>query len=722
VTGINTRGLQRANGRMGDSVSNRRLALMVVTLAAIAIGIAMAAMPQTAETPIDGALSAPTASAAEPIPVHGSRPLVPPVHLTLAGEINALSSPYASATVSVHVAGQVVPATVTYDQAYRASIQAPPDAMVSVEVLSSRVRYRALLGSAAQLKRRSGGDGVVVPSEHASLRVTPWTTAIAFLSVRALGGRAPGSGAELERTRRALASSDGWSTGVKSDIASIAHVLAEVARGTIALPAGMATGHDLIADPVAFQQVLETEGVQAAALEYPVLAPVHVPLRSLADVPQQLMLVTRMTVADLPTGARNAQLLVRTAPGRYRVYFDPWTFPLYDQVPAPPVQPEFVASINDAGELQLVPDGPVDIEEPETGGGHVSIESIVLRRMTDGERHDVWASRTTWVRFYPDRPERESEKKSHTVVWWGSEPAAIAKPVTWHAEGRPVALPTFRLAAATMPGSSGMTLIHWENVQHRFDPDGNGITLEPGWKVDDSMQPRAGDPGGRFSWSRHDAGRRIRVSSEGVDVDFWVVDDADPVADLVFYKATVPSGPSAGQTLVGAVLAIGGAALPISDAQAHGVWKLASASMDLAYPDAYAPAYFVRHADGTADEYLDARGLEGSATLSTWAVAGDRLYDTRYHALFDGYGRYVKSCADAFAAGASECAPVRIRVFKPIARVGARIYGVTDFYHQLSRHPPGYTGPYKIVRNGGGMIYYDCIEGGCLTFSTGNPP
>lgn len=707
---------RRVGSIQGDYMDALRLwwgTLFAALAVFVALQVQVSRPPASAVT-VPGIAAAANAEGA--ISVNGSRAPVPPVRLRVSGDIVGLATPDASATVTVRYGSQAVAASVD-GNIYSASILAEPEMMVRVEVDSLRVHYRSLLGSAALLKRRSGGDGQVVVGEHASLRVSPMSTAIAFLSNHVLQGREPGTDAEVELAWRGLGTGPGVATRLTNDLTAAAHVLAQVANGEMALPAGFATGYQLLQDAPALLAALDQDGTRAASLDYPFRTAEHVALGSLSDLPEQLLLMQRIAVVDIPNGSAVTQLLVKKPMDRFDVHLSAVGVTIAGAVPAPSATPEYDATITPTGDLLLIPNTESVMEVyGETGvRTRITMHSRTLRRLTQGQRHDLWASRADWEESYPDNPAAPPAAKSSVEIWSGASLAAVAEPVSWSHQSKRVALPSFCMSASTTAGA-GDALTLCETVPHRFDVGGTGVTEDAGWKVGADMQPKPGAWGSPFTWTLLDGQPQMRVVSGDVAVDYWIIDEADGSSDLILFKARNQAGLPAGQTLVGVVLAVTGDYVPYTSANAPGTWRLASNSYDLLYPEVFARGFVVRLANATASEYLDVDGLAGTPIPSNWLVTGERLYDVRYRARFGANTRYVQDCTEAFAAGATACAPWRIRYFRPLARSGSRIYGISDFYFQTALHPPGYAGPYAVTRSAAGSTYYDCTDGTCLSF------
>lgn len=694
----------------------RKMVCIGAVLALVAAASAkQSAWVAPADSNVPGAASAAVADA--PVARNGSRPLAPPVRVRLVGEVIGLAVSASAPQFTLTVGGQPVPVAST-GRSYSADFIAAPDAMVVVEARSTRVLYRSFLGSAALLNGRGGADELTGPTEHSELVLSPWTTAVAFLGARSLGGRAPASDDELQLMRRGLGSHSGWevfsSSSVNTDAASIAHVLEEVAGGRIALPDRFTTGLDLVGDVLEYKKVLQP-AVRAAARDYPLRTGARSPVGSLAELPARLLLGSQVPVTGMATTARSTMLLTKVATARFRVALSQIYMPPLGQVQAPYSHPEYIAELTSEGDVVLTPDGSAFTDvSADNGPTRLHFRRILLRRLAAGDAVGIWASAIDWTEE-PLSGASAPRERTQVAVWWGSNLQALVRRIDWAQHSRHVVLPRFCMEASTAaPDRKALSLC--EFAQHRFDAGGYGATVDTGSKINSGMRPSVGVAGPPFFWSQQDPGTRMRVVSGDVTVDYWLIDDRDTVGDLVAYEAFNHAGTDPGQRVSGVQLVVPGAGIELDAPQVTGHMKLPNDVFDLSYPENYAPGFYVRRADGTSDEFLDPEGLAGTSIPSRWEVANSRLFDIRYRARFGTGSRYVSSCEEAFSSGASACAPWRVRYFRPIARVGNRLYGYTEFYFQTTFYPPGYIGPYTVSRGGGGPVYYECTSGECLNF------
>lgn len=630
---------------------------------------------------------------AEPIAMEGSQPKRPPVAMTISGEISGLAPGAVPDSILVRVgnrsfAGQI------QGGGYVATIDAlDPAEMIVVEVSSQRVRYRSVVGSFDRLIARSGGDRRVEATELPTLRVSPWSSALAFLVRTALKGRDAVSDREFERATRAVSG---------TDLLTANNLLAGVASGATALPDGYADGQQLLQDENAYRTWIGS--VSWPANPEPAFAQAdYAPLRDLSELPSQMLLMAPVQLDNLPVYSSAPQLLLSNTDGSYSLH----------DGQAEPGRPNYDAQLQASGEVVLLPKSPRVIDRYEgIGRTRMTLARIVLRRMFDGERHDLWLTREEWTRSFPDDPSREPYADHPVNLWSVSDLHAIARANTWTAAPTRRALPWICAIPVSIPthhellGGCGF-------VQHRFDPGGSGSTEDHGNKVGADMQPQPAGAGTVFDWVVDRT--QLLVQTPQVSLRYWSIDGEDH-ADTVIYLATGTTSAVLGQTVVGVSGSLAVGSEPYTAAQAQGSWTLATAfAADAAYPNQHYTLEIQRNADGSG-EYRDQSVESGAFTIPMrWQVAGERLYETQSRARSpSGSTRYVSDCASAFADGATACSPTRIRYFRPLQRIGDRLYGIEELHTQFELKPPGYTGDYEVYVNVR-PTFQQCLGGSCLT-------
>lgn len=694
-------------------------------LAAWVVVVAAASIPVVPQSPqARASLPAHPVKMVDAVARNGSWAPYAPVSLVLSGRVSGLASAGEPFSATVHFEGRTTRADVLGDR-FSVSILAAPDAMVRIEVASTRVHYVSIAGTAAQLKRRSGGDGQVTFLEQHALHVSPTTTAVAFMTRRVLG-QDPVSDAEAERVSQAFGSYQNFGEPLISDVSTMASVLARIASGHILLPAGFSTGYQLVSDEAAYRSVLEQAGVKVAAAEYPFRSTDHRPLANLGELPGKLFLTAQVNVSDVPTGGENVKLLNRTSAGLYQVFTSPGGVRSLGKEAAVRPQPEYSASLTAEGELRLVPlqSAVVETFAREDGARTLrTIQARTFRQLTQGDRFSLWASRTEWTESYPDAPERPVTAKSAVELWTGGDLSRIIDPKAWQYIPSRLALPRFCMVRTTSPEMpDGSVLKNCDYVQHQFLAGAAGKMLDVGQKVDAYMQPKAGDSGLFFSWTTLDNSSQLQISTADTHAFFWVIDSPSSAVRVIFYLVENRSGFPLGQTLVGRSLVLQGDYEPFGPSQATGTWKLQGWMPALPYPSDGAQAYITRNVDHRGLDFTGYNGMADPGYPSTWELFDGRAYDTRYLARFSSDTRYVYDCQEATASGASDCSPFRVRYFRPLLRTGQRVYGILDYYYQTQLHRPSFVGPYQVYWHGAMPTYYDCVNGSCSAYGTAGAP
>jgi len=656
------------------------------------------------------------ATAPSPTEMNGAQPLAVPMELTLAGEVYGVADG-AQISATVYVNGQAFNASVVGRQ-YTAAIKAlHAGDMVTVEVVSPKVHYRAILGTYRKLKRFNGGDRRVDLAEYPALQVSPMSTATALLVNRVLGHE-PQTDLEFDRATRALAARiSRGSSYMVSDLTTTAKVLYDIAIGNMELPSGYGDGYAFVQDQAAYNAYLGTWDEKAdLARTYPFDQADFVRLRSLSEIPSTLLLTTGWPQGNVPAGVGGTLMLVNATGNRYWLHGVQGLLNVVGQDTMTPAQ-LYDLSITASGELRLDAVNPTPVEGSSETATRIRrvVTGYTLRRLTVGDQFSLWASRAEWSDTLIDDPAQHPVNGSSTQVWTASDLDQMTHAAAWNGLQGRRGLPWF--CVKSLPNRSETQLTACEWPQHRFDMGGTGVTEDVGPKVDGRMQPQAGGWGVSFSWSIDTKGR-LRVVGPGVETLFWNIDAGDAAADVVVYLTRSASSNPADQSMVGVTLAISGDYMPLSSSQMIGSWELGSSvAHPFEYPAA-APVFVLqRNADGSGKDYTNVYGINDVPYLSNWQVAGERVFDTRYRAKFStGPTRYVQTCEQAFAEGATGCSPNRVRYFRPLMRLGSRLYGIQEFYLQYPTvyAAPDYTGTYSMVRSGA-ITYYECVGGACLT-------
>ncbi|SFL25701.1 putative regulatory protein, FmdB family [Lysobacter sp. cf310] len=628
---------------------------------------------------------------AEPIEVRGSQPKRPPVSLTIAGEISGLAPGAAPDSILVRVGNRSFSGQIQ-GGGYVATIDAlDPAEMVDVQVLSQRVRYRSVVGSFGKLIAHTGGDRRVDAVELPTLRVSPWSSALAFLVSKVLDGRDAASDREFEQASRSLLGDDLF--GARS-------LLEGVSSGTVALPNGYADGQQLLENEAAYSAWLNSDKLKPEA----VFAQAdYAPLAFLSQLPPQTLMMAPIQRDNFPVFSNAPQLLLSNTDGSYSLY----------EGDSEEARPTYTAQLAASGDVLLLPRTPRVYERYEgVTRMRLSLDRIVLRRLFDGEHYDLWATRQEWTKTAVDQPALPPQPYWSMRLWSVSDLQEVARAGSWISAPTRRALP-WPCTQRTSQMSSGLRLENCDFVQHRFDAGGGGLTEDHGFKVGADMQPQAAEAGVAFAW--YVEGRALVVDTPLATLRYWSVDGDDAV-DTVVYIAN-GKGANAAQTWSGVSGSLAVDSLQFEVAQAQGVWTLASAAtLATAYPNPHYTLEIQRDAGGVGEQRQDGYGLGPRAVPNKWDMVQGRVYDVLTTAEFGpGQGRRnVHDCVSAFAAGALTCAPARIRTFRPLHRVGDGLYGIEELHMQFEQKPPGYAGVYDVVSSAR-PNFQRCLAGACLT-------
>ena len=629
------------------------------------------------------------AAAQAAVPRNGSRPLTVPVTLKVSGVVEGLAPGTSPTRVTVKSGARTFDAQLS-GNAYTANVSGIRDSdMVTVEVEAPRVRYRSIVGSLLSLKIDSRGDRAVSLAEHPALRVSPWSSSLAWLVEHGLG-RPARSDAEF---RRVLGSVEG------TDAINIAYILSRFAEGTLVPMPPHADGLALIEDEASYRALLSSEAPGAA--DWMARQADGVPVPSLAALPASFGLLGARPVDDVAS-SQTAQVLTRAAGNTWRFAGMEFESP-----------PLLDASLESGGVVRLVPQTPwvrEKFEIVELGYSKIRQEllAIELKRLTAPGAADkgLWAVRREWVETAVDFPQLPPRSYQTLAVLNGVDLDAAARPVDWALQHGQVAMPWFCRDNALL-ATDGIVLKVCEYALHQFRDDGTGVVLDHGPKVDKDLAPMAGAPGPTFRWSTG-PGNRLDVAGAEADTTFWLL---DPV-DSQYPRLVFSSRNQTGESLAGVTFALVDEGVVLTSSQIVGSW-LNSFSMatPILYPDPGLFLFFERNADGTAQE----RSLDISHSEQTiphrWTYQGGILRDTRYRAYFpDGSSQRVLDCAAAIAGGADRCIAERSRYFRPLRRLSGRTFGIEHIYYN-----PGYL---DIDDDRAQMIasranFYECDSGTC---------
>lgn len=623
----------------------------------------------------------------------GSPAKLPPVSIRIAGDI--VTSGSETPTVIVRFGDQQVPATVNGNTFIADLTRLNAASIVSIEITKPNLQYRALLGSAQLLKRQAGANGLLDISENPSLRVSPISTAIHFFVSRELGGRLPTSDDEMDKALRAL---------TPVDLALAANMQRMIVEGQFQLPSGFASATELLADREAYRQFL---------ILYPqIRGGADANLRSFSagrfaanDLDRNWLLTTRIARDGAPFVQPTVQLMLRQ-PGGFAV-----------SASQSRSDPDFGAELLADGDLRITPEGqpyfdtlvPANQIDPFNPSRSIirraTIQRETYRRLFVGKRQQLWLQTREESRNYPQYPEQPTVAATTSVMLNASVlEDAVAPVAAADVLGRR-AIPYFCLQPSQVNGEPAV-LQNCEFALHAMGANGFGQVDGIGAKVDTSLVPASASGSVGVQW-RIDTGT-LRIDGPDYAAKFWRLGLSDGVADAMVFQVTTQSGGET-QVLAGHTIVLNGN-LPafFGPIEPAGTWHYGSfdAPEEYGYGEQFAvgPSRFIRNADGTQTQttFLSASSDLPAITLierSGWKLIGLNLYDTRYRANIstgDPYVQHFHSCESAFALGATQCAPTRVRYFRPIARVGSRWYGIEDVYFR--RSITSYIAPFQFER------------------------
>lgn len=660
------------------------------------------------ERPVTGArVRVPIGNRVPPAPVEGavealgSLPKLPPVSIRIAGDIETSGSE--TPMVIVRFGDQQVPATVNGNTFTADLARLNAASIVSIEVSKPGLQYRALLGSAQLLKRQAGANGVLEISENPSLRVSPISTAIHFFVSRELDGRLPTSDDEMDKALRAL---------TPADLAPAANLQRVIVQGERQLPSGFTSATELLADREAYRQflILYPE-IRSGADAY---------LRSLpagafaaSDLDKNWLLTTRIARAGAPFVQPTVQLMLRR-PGGFAV-----------SAGQSRSNPNFGAELLADGDLRITPEGQpyfdtmvianqIDPTNPSRSiVRRATIQRETYRRLFVGKRQQLWLQTREESRNFPQYPAQPTVAATTSAMFNASVLEDTVVPVAEADVLGRRAIPYFCLQPSQVNGEAAV-LQNCEFALHSMGANGFGQADGIGAKVDTSLVPASASGSVGVQW-RLDAGT-LRIDGPDTSAKYWRLGLSDGVADAMVFQTTAQSGGET-QVLAGHTIVLNGN-LPtfFGPTEPAGTWHYGSfdAPEEYGYGEQFAvgPSRFIRNTDGTGMQtsFLSAGFGEPAFTLiqrSGWKLIGLNLYDTRYRANIpsgDLYSQYFHSCEYAFTLGASQCAPTRVRYFRPVARLGSRWYGIEDIYSRQSI--TGYVAPFQFERSSRAN-YYD---------------
>lgn len=632
------------------------------------------------------------------IRVNGSQPRIPPPVLRLSGEVVELAAG-APLTVTATVGSNTFPATVQ-GNTYTVYIRSATQEMVTVEARSPRVHYLSVVGSAGRLRALAGSDAHLTLAEQPSLRISPYSTALGWLVRYALGDRDAYSDAEFEKMTRVAAS---------SDLEYAAYALAAFAKDELPLPdrfTGYADGYQLLRDRDAFSQFIGYNNFREASAGYLFDQPQETPLAGSEELPNQLAFVDGMPRDQLPILVGDVFLLGRRSDGRYDLNE---RLPIRDPIHA--------LAVDGQGRIQLAPVGTqVRViqklgERSEYFWFDRTAAGRTLKRLTRGDATSIWVMRSVWNDRDQLNPTAPGTQEIEYRILSSAELGAWSVQDGWASvAASTTALPWMCAESASLE-ETVYDLSDCVYVEHRFETNGAGHTVDHGWKVNAQTMLPAPARSEQFTWL-HGAQGALDLTDGKVATSFWRLKDYPVDIGPVFFRSTALTGDWAGKTMVGIDMAARKNMASWPESAVVGDWQSSVPDM---LPNWYTTIYFSnfvqRMAAGTGQEKYASNG-----TLPfSWQFAANAVHDKRIRAWYApgvAGSPYVDSCETAEANGAEWCY-TRVRYFKPIARAGNRHYGIQDVYERnFYPEAPEESNNY---RRSSELVYYDCAGGACAS-------
>lgn len=644
------------------------------------------------------------AAASASVRVNGSQPRIPP-GLRLSGDVIELAQG-ASVTVTATVGATTFPATVQ-GSSYSVNIGRPAAGqMVTVEARSPHVHYRSVVGSTERLWALAGGDAHLTRAENPSLRISPYSTALGWLVRYSLGGRDASSDAEFEKMTRVAAS---------SDLEYAAYALAAIAKGELPLAApfnGYADGYELIQDRDAFSQFIAYNNFRAASAGYLFRQAQETPLTASEALPNQLVLVDGMPRDQLPIGVGNVFLLGRRSDGK---------FDLNERLPT--LDPINALALDPQGRIQLTPIGLQVrvVQKPDERNQYWWFDRAAagrtLKRLTRGNSTSIWVMRSVWNDHDQRDPTASATQEVDYQVLSSTELSALSVTDGWSSlTGSTTTLPWMCAESASLE-ETVYDLSDCGYVEHRFEANGSGHTVDHGWKVNALTMSPTPARSVSFTWVRGVQGA-LDLTDGKVATSFWRVKDYPAEVAPVIFRSKALTGIWAGKTMVGINVAVTKNIVSWPQGAQVGDWQSGVQDwLPYWYSTISFSNFLQRTAGGAGQEKYATNGILPFA----WQAVGDAAYDTRIRAFYQDQDGppYVESCENAGASGIEDCY-TRVRYFKPISRAGNRYYGIQDVYE---RHfYPEYPEESQDYRRSSELVYYDCVAGACASAATTGDP
>lgn len=617
---------------------------------------------------------------------NGSQPMLRKPAVRISGEVIGLVHGASLDAVTVNVGGYAFPATIQGHQ-YSAQINGfPSGAMVVVEARSLHAHFRTVVGSVGRLAQLAGDDGHLVLSERSSLRVSPYSTALAWMVSVVLDGVSPATDAEFEEATR---------SAVGNDLVQAAYSLASIASGEQALPIGYENGSQLLADRAAFAAFLERPDLLAKAQAYLFEQADSAPLSSLTQLASETVMLSAIAQDDRPLRVSELSLLSRNSDG---------SFNLYENESGS--IPKYSPSLDERGHLLLAPEGKVNFLYLQGSYRDRVSRGHTLRRLTDGESFDVWMVKSRWTQTPLGALGLVEEVDEYRLLS-SFDLASQLEPEGW---------PALTRASRALPWIC-FSFIPVENlqscdyVQYQLRANGDGNTFDHEWKVDSNGHPRVADSGQEFSWSLTDDGV-LRVENDFVETRFWRIRKGRAHVGPVIYLSTTRSSTEPKVSVVGFDWMITRAFSDFSASEALGIWRYNYAEEEVvAYPSVPYQRMRAFAADGTGDSMIDLPGAYGDARKIRWQVLDNSVFYVQHRLTLGNQTRTsVPDCRTQPLAAGDQCNTDTV-YFKPMIKTEDLLhyYGIIETYLQGNTA----TGARPIWRLESQPSYMKCIDGVC---------
>lgn len=624
-----------------------------------------------------------SAAGAAGTPVNGSHPLTPwgpGGKLTIAGDVVELATPGAAMTVTVSDGEQTVEATVSgngYSAVLGGYVAGSAPRMVTVDVRSTRVHYVSVLGSLGRLQALAGADNHLSLDEQPTLRVSPYTTALALQVRFARKGVDAVNDEEFELGMRG--------TDSRSMMAA-SYLMAAIAKGTRALPAGYEDGYALVADRNYFTSIIGTNPMLANYRTYLASAPASAPVASLQDLPQQLVMANALPYENYAMTTEAVVMLQRQAADVFEVLES-----------KPISNPRYSALLDAAGDVKLQAIGSPQENFVATDGTNLVRYYVgyTLRRLYRGSKYSQWLVQIDTEQrdqgyVYPDTQYRVLTAVNMDA--W-RQPGAFS---TINSQMR--MLPWLCVDAASVQLKECAYGLYWRS--------NNAFAVDFSNKVQDDLTPLPRVQGGLLvSAPPVDAQGGLHIITDETETVFWRVDRSSTVLGTVVYVARSTSGPTAGQARVG----LGFTSIRMAPEELFfnpiGEWTDGRASVMQRYGTfGGGTTIATRTADGSGSQTTSADSSNPNLQWLTWQVQDNVMFNR----FFDSNVTQGMTCAQWFQQFQYPCI-TRVVYFNPLLRLGTRFYGVEEDY-QRTEQPDG---SYTMIRRGSYPQFHDCNSGAC---------